>query len=199
MYVSITTIFPIPLQAAKLRLHLQPYAKIGRIYLTEEDASRYANRVKNGGCKKICYTEGWVEFFDKSEAKKVAEMLNARSMGGKKRHNFYHDDIWCMKYLSKFTWNDLMEHRVHQRQESKKKLEVALLKQKKQDEEFIESISKKNHMDSIERKRARKDGSTVSKRPRRERPVVHREAFKHKQDSAATMSTKESLLSALAL
>lgn len=188
-------------QAAKLRHLLQPYARIGRIYLTEEDASKYANRVKSGGCKKISYTEGWVEFLDKHEAKSVAQTLNAKPIGGKKRHNFYRDDIWCMKYLSKFTWNDLMEHRVHSKEVGRKKLQVALMKQKKQDEEFVESLSQKRHFESIAKKRAAKgiDGDDSKKRRQRDDKCRTRSVYRGKPASVESLAAKESLLSALAL
>ena len=38
----------------------------------------------------------------------VAEMLNGCPMGGKRR-SAYHYDIWCLKYLSKFKWDNLTE------------------------------------------------------------------------------------------
>jgi ESF2/ABP1 family protein len=44
---------------------------------------------------------GWIEFADKKIAKQVAESLNNTAIGGKKG-DFYHDDIWNLKYLKKF-------------------------------------------------------------------------------------------------
>jgi hypothetical protein len=44
---------------------------------------------------------GWIEFSDKKIAKQVAESLNNTAIGGKKG-DFYHDDIWNLKYLKKF-------------------------------------------------------------------------------------------------
>lgn len=54
------------------------------------------------------FTEGWVEFTDKRVARSVAELLNAKSVGGK-RGSRYKDDVWTMKYLPKFKWNMLTE------------------------------------------------------------------------------------------
>ena len=151
---------------------MEVYAKVGRIYLTPEDASKYASRVKVVGCKKPSFTEGWVEFLDKADAKRIAGSLNGKSIGGKKRHNFYHDDIWCMKYLSRFTWNDLIEHRVYQKQMNSQKLQTMLSKQKKDDEFFLESVAKKHRIDKNPKKSDKKVRSLpkqktafVSKRP----------------------------------
>lgn len=147
---------------------MEPYAKVGRIYLTPEDATKYASRVKLGGCKKPSFTEGWVEFVEKHDAKKVSLSLNGQSIGGKKRHNFYHDDLWCMKYLSRFSWNDLIEHRVYQKQMNAKKLQAMLSKQKKDDEFFLESVAKKQRMDLAE-KRKPTEGDAPARKPTVER------------------------------
>ncbi|XP_070683476.1 uncharacterized protein [Malus domestica] len=50
----------------------------------------------------------WVEFSDKRVAKRVANMLNGEQIGGKKRSSFYYD-LWNIKYLSKFKWDNLTE------------------------------------------------------------------------------------------
>lgn len=47
--------------------------------------------------------EGWIEFSDKKVAKQVAESLNNSTIGGKKS-DFYHDDIWNIKYLKNFKY-----------------------------------------------------------------------------------------------
>lgn len=65
-------------------------------------------RIKFGGNKKRNFTEGWVEFLDRRVAKAVAMALNSVPIGGKKK-NYYHDDLWNMKYLPKFKWSHLTE------------------------------------------------------------------------------------------
>jgi ESF2/ABP1 family protein len=50
----------------------------------------------------------WVEFAKKSVAKRVAEMLNGQPMGGPRRSS-YHYDLWNLKYLHKFKWDNLTE------------------------------------------------------------------------------------------
>ena len=65
-------------------------------------------RKKFGGSKKKNFTEGWVEFLDKRVAKAVARTLNSMPIGGQKR-NYYHDDLWNIKYLPKFKWGHLTE------------------------------------------------------------------------------------------
>jgi len=50
-------------------------------------------RRKQGGNKKMCFTEGWVEFCDKKIAKHVAKCLNASQIG---------KDIACLVLLGMF-------------------------------------------------------------------------------------------------
>ena len=89
-----------------LKQILSTHGPINRIYLSQEASSIHKKRVKYKGNKRINYTEGWVEFTSKKTAKYVAGLLNGNILGGKKK-SFYHDDIWNMKYLPGFKWNDL--------------------------------------------------------------------------------------------
>ncbi len=61
---------------AKLRSLLEPYGKINRLFLAPEDPAARARRIRSGGNKKRSFTEGWVEFVRKKDAKKVCELLN---------------------------------------------------------------------------------------------------------------------------
>jgi ESF2/ABP1 family protein len=67
---------------------------IARIYLEAEPEHVTNTRKKTGGNRKTSYVEGWVEFERKKDAKLCALALNGQLIGGKKRHNAYHDDTW---------------------------------------------------------------------------------------------------------
>ena len=79
-----------------------------KVIFIDTDLVIRQRRVKFKGNKKRNFTEGWVEFNDKRVAKTVALMLNNTPIGGKKR-SYYHDDLWNIKYLSKFRWTHLTE------------------------------------------------------------------------------------------
>lgn len=68
----------------------------------------YRERKQNGGCRKRGFTEGWVEFMEKKIAKKFVRRYNGQPIGGKKRNPFF-EELWCVKYLSKFKWDHLLE------------------------------------------------------------------------------------------
>ncbi len=80
-------------------------------------------RKKTGGSKKKLFNEGWIEFKEKKVAKMVAATLNNQIMGGKKS-NFYHDDIWNLKYLPKFKWSHLTQQLAYEQKERAKRLQV---------------------------------------------------------------------------
>ena len=126
---------------------------VERIYMEAEKEHQRKNRVKSGGNRKMKYTEGWVEFDEKSTAKRCALLLNAKQIGGKKMKNMYYDDLWTIKYLSKFKWSHLTE----KLQYDQKMREVRLKKethQAKKDMQFYEekrTLSKR--LNKMEEKR----------------------------------------------
>ena len=75
------------------------------------------------------FTEGWVEFRDKKKARATAEMLNGHQIGGKRRSAYY-SDLWNLRYLPKFKWDNLTEEIEYQKaiREQKMALELAIAK-----------------------------------------------------------------------
>lgn len=99
---------PPGLKPGRLRRMLSQYADVGRVYLVPEPDARRQRRKKAGGDRGKRYEEGWIEFKDKKEAKRVARGLNATKMGGPRRSRL-HEDLWNLKYLPGFTWEHLVE------------------------------------------------------------------------------------------
>lgn len=97
------------MNADYMRKEFSKRFKVGRIYLEAEPEHVTRTRKKMGGNRKTNYIEGWIEFERKKDAKLAALALNGQLIGGKKRHNNYHDDTWCLKYLSGFKWHHLTE------------------------------------------------------------------------------------------
>jgi ESF2/ABP1 family protein len=139
----------------KLRSLLEPYGAINRIFLTPEDPASYTRRVRNGGNKKRSFTDGWVEFVNKADAKKACELLNARIIGGKKG-TYYHDDVWNLLYLKGFKWNNLTEQIANENAERASRLKAELRKTKKENEEFVQNVERAKMLDGMESKKAAK-------------------------------------------
>jgi len=125
----------------KLRHLLSRYAKIGKIYLAAEDDKIAHRRKKYGGNRKRNYTEGWVEFLDKREAKLVVKHLNNRIIGGKKS-SWYHDDIWNMKYLHGFKWIHLTERIAYEKAVRNQKLKAEMAQASRESNVILRNVKK---------------------------------------------------------
>ena len=88
--------------------------EVERIFLEKENEAITRSRQKaKGGRKHTLFTEGWVEFTKKKDAKMAALALNGQLMGGKKQKNPFHDDMWNIVYLPGFKWQNLTEKLVY--------------------------------------------------------------------------------------
>jgi ESF2/ABP1 family protein len=137
--------------ALKTLLLQRGFNPIIRVFLTP--ATPLTSGAKRN--KRKTYTDGWVEFASKKTAKICAETLNATIVGGRKG-GWYHDDIWNIKYLRGFKWEDLMEQvqRERSERESRRRLEDA--RARKEDKVLLAGIEKGKVMESIRKKREQK-------------------------------------------
>ena len=140
-----------------LKHFLAPHAPkgIGRIFLTPEDHAAHTRRVKSGGNKKKSFTDGWVEFVSKRDAKIAADILNGNIIGGKKR-NFYHDDLWSMKYLKGFKWSHLTEQIANENAERAARMREEVRKTRQENRAFVEDVERGKMLESMETKRKAK-------------------------------------------
>lgn len=135
----------------KLRSLLEPYGTINRIFLAPEDPSSHARRVRAGGNKKRNFTEGWVEFVKKKDAKAVAELLNAKTIGGKKG-GYYHDDLWNLLYLKGFKWHNLTEQIAAENAERTSRMRAEISKATKENKDFVKNVERAKMLDGMEAK-----------------------------------------------
>ncbi|KAL2258422.1 hypothetical protein VTK26DRAFT_8273 [Humicola hyalothermophila] len=143
------------MKPSKLRSLLEPYGKINRIFLTPEDPLEYQRRVRSGGNKKRSFTEGWVEFVKKKDAKKACDLLNAQTIGGKKS-SWYRDDVWAMKYLKGFKWHHLTEQIAAENAERASRMRAEIAKTTRENKEFVQNIEKAKVLNGIQSKAAAK-------------------------------------------
>ncbi|KAI1463043.1 uncharacterized protein F4812DRAFT_290627 [Daldinia caldariorum] len=143
------------MKPAKLRSLLEPYGKINRIFLTPEDPQERARRVRQGGNKKHMYTDGWVEFVRKEDAKKAVDLLNARTIGGKK-NSYYRDDLWSLLYLKGFKWHNLTEQINAETAERTSRMRAEISKSTKENKEFVRNVERAKMLDGMQAKAAAK-------------------------------------------
>ncbi|KAL3503853.1 hypothetical protein ACH5RR_033694 [Cinchona calisaya] len=139
----------------KLRQILSQYGEIQRIYLTPEDPAARVHRKRAGGFRGQEFSEGWVEFEKKSVAKRVAKMLNGEQIGGRKRSTFYYD-IWNIKYLSKFKWDDLTEEIAYRNAIREQKLALEISAAKRERDFYLSKVDQSRALSSIEQRLKKK-------------------------------------------
>ncbi|CAI5511590.1 unnamed protein product [Closterium sp. Naga37s-1] len=146
---------PPRMKPLKLRHLLSPYAEILRIYLTPEDPAARQRRRAAGGSRNKNFTEGWVEFARKRDAKRVAALLNGQPMGGKNRshHRF---DLWTIKYLKRFKWDNLSEEMAYRRAVREQKLEAEMRVAGKERDAYVTRVQQSKVLQRRSAKAAKK-------------------------------------------
>jgi len=130
-----------------------PESEVTRLYLVPEDSALARRRKKLGGQRGTNYTEGWIEFATRRQARRCEAMLHMRRIGGKKRSH-YRDDTWTLKYLKHFTWSHLTEKKAYERRVREHKLRLEMVAAKKQNEEFRGLVDQhKSHQAMAERRK----------------------------------------------
>jgi ESF2/ABP1 family protein len=137
----------------KLRHLLGKFGELNRIYLVPEDKAFHKKRVAAGGNRRQSYTEGWVEFEDKKVARRVAGMLNTTQIGGRKR-DYYHDDIWNLKYLKGFKWDHLTEKIAYENRIRDQKLRMEIAQAKKENDAYLERVEQSKQFAKMDERKA---------------------------------------------
>ncbi|CAL5370490.1 unnamed protein product [Camellia sinensis] len=139
----------------KLRQILSQYGEIQRIYLTPEDPAAQVHRKRAGGFRGVEFSEGWVEFSKRSIAKRVAKMLNGEQIGGRKRSAFFYD-LWNIKYLSKFKWDDLTEEIAYKNAIREQKMALEISAAKRERDFYLSKVDQSRALVSIEERMKKK-------------------------------------------
>lgn len=159
------------MKPSKLRSVLSRFGEIDRLFLKPEDPTIYHKRVKYGGNKKKNFTEGWIEFVDKKDAKLCATTLNGNKLGGKKT-SYYYDDIINIKYLLGFKWLDLTQQIAKENEVRQAKLAMELSHQQKLNKAFVSNVEKSKMISNIQKKRKTTDDNEPIRRDFKQRKVT---------------------------
>ena len=127
---------PIGMKVSDLKKLLEDYG-IERCYLIP-----LKRKMENIDGKRVqAYKEGWIEFNDKIYAKLAEYQLNGKQIGGNKKCP-YRDELWNLKYLHKFKWNDLMENIMMEKKIQEKKLKIEIAQSKRENDFIIKNYEK---------------------------------------------------------
>lgn len=86
-------------------------------------------------------------------------------MGGKKR-SYYYDDIWNIKYLPKFKWNNLTSQLAYELKLKEQKLKTEEAQAKRENKMYLKNVSKAKMIESMQEKREKR-GEVVEQPMRR--------------------------------
>merc|ERR1719494_1428367 len=122
----------------KIRNIFSQFGEVGRLFLQPEDP---------------------ISRKDKKIAKAVARSLNNTNIGGKKR-NYYHDDIWNLKYLPKFKWVHISEKLAYEKVSREQRMRTEISQVKKEAAFYLENVGKGKVIENLEKRKAKKRKAT---------------------------------------
>lgn len=159
---------PPAMTPSNLRQHLTPFGTIGRVYLAPDDRKaahlkKMSNRSKKALRPKSAFTEGWIEFLNKKDAKTASEALNGRPYGGKRSSRF-REDLWCIRYLgSDFKWSTLTERISYENAIREQKMREEISHARRENKAFLGQVEKSRVIKKIEaKKQTRLDRAAVA-------------------------------------
>lgn len=143
--------------AHQLRSLMAPYGDIGRIWIEMPESISRDRTLTKTKLKKLSRgvsKEGWVEFERAKKAWKAARLLHCQAMGtGRYRH-----DLWNIKYLKDFSWNDLINQHLHKTKMREARLRQGIARAKQEANQFLENRTKQDNLDTRNtKKRGRAD------------------------------------------
>lgn len=126
---------------------------LGRVWLRAEEKETVAARRKIGGRRRAGFSDGWVEFLRCADAESAVALLNGQSMTGATRRGRFENDLWCLRLLPDFKWDDLVDEACGTRRERvlRVKSEVAASRRERSFVEQRSALAK-----SIERRERQK-------------------------------------------
>eukprot|EP00180_Rhodochaete_pulchella_P000752 Plantae.Rhodophyta-Rhodochaete_pulchella.ctg15844.p3 GENE.Plantae.Rhodophyta-Rhodochaete_pulchella.ctg15844~~Plantae.Rhodophyta-Rhodochaete_pulchella.ctg15844.p3 ORF type:complete len:251 (-),score=53.95 Plantae.Rhodophyta-Rhodochaete_pulchella.ctg15844:1911-2663(-) len=180
----------------QVRTTLSKIGEVDRVFLKPEDPEARKKRIRAGGRRKTSFSCGWVEFVRKSAAKSAAELLNNQPMGGKKRSAF-HDDLWNIKYLKGFLWNDLTEQMTYERRVRELRIKSEEAQARRERDFYLEKVGQAKGLEEMRERKAKKRVAEGDKAPAEMKVVRQfdqRKARKLANDDAPKPELSDQLL-----
>lgn len=105
---------PPGMELTSLRSLLSRAGPTGRIWLRPADEEGTTGgqagskpESKRRRKRQTTFRDGWVEFHQRRDAKRAVALLNGQAMAGAKKKGRFANDLWAMRLLPGFTWDDL--------------------------------------------------------------------------------------------
>lgn len=120
---------------------------VGRVFFSPESAAdrearmkkkRKKDKAKPGKRDKQRYTEGWIEFLRKRDAKNVASTFTGRMVEG---NASYAQEIWGLRYLRGFKFDQLMQEEIYRKAMHARQVEAALKDARESTNLYLERVA----------------------------------------------------------
>lgn len=133
---------PTGMKPSQLKQQMMQYGKVERMWCVPIDKT---GKKATGRMP----MEAWVEFKTRKRARRIADALNCSPIG----HGRFKDELWNIKYLKGFTWQDLMNQQLHH-----KKMRDQRLRQRVEHAKRAVTfyLNQKEKQDSEEKKKSKK-------------------------------------------
>uniref|UniRef100_H2YMQ4 Activator of basal transcription 1 n=1 Tax=Ciona savignyi TaxID=51511 RepID=H2YMQ4_CIOSA len=138
-----------------LRQIFEKYGEVGRIFLQPEDPKPTKKKRLKPKYNQGTFTEGWLEFGDKTIAKRLALTMNNTLISDGKKSKFK-DFTWSIKYLHRFSWRHLTERLAHEREVRKQRMRVEQAQARRETAAFISNVEKSKKLSSIKDRREKR-------------------------------------------
>lgn len=169
---SVVYISRIPpgMDVGALRSRLSRMGTLGRVWLQKEDSEAVSARRQLGGRRSRGFSEGWVEFSRRRDAKNAVALLNGQPINAAKRGGRWGNDLWCLKLLARdYTWHHLYEETMGNARERVLRVKAAVAAGRRE-RAFIEE------RDALAKRISRKEHRAAEEAPEEEpqRRIVRR-------------------------
>lgn len=106
---------PPGIEMTALRALLSRMGRVGRMWLRPFGGTGTSDNNSPAGAqqwlrkrrRQTAFKDGWVEFLRREDALQAVTFLNGQPMRGAKKRGKFADDLWAIKFLPAFTWDDL--------------------------------------------------------------------------------------------
>ena len=152
----------------RLRALLERHAEVARVYLRPQVEGKGGRPAEKARAKKKkaeakgtnrTFAEGWVEFARRKDAKRVAETLNMQPMGGRRRSAHF-EDLWTIKYLKGFTWDELSAAQAYRSRAREQRIAAEVAAAKAERDAFAEAVRRGKAEAAMAERRAKKRKET---------------------------------------
>jgi ESF2/ABP1 family protein len=106
--------------------------------------------------------------------------LNGKQIGGNKKCP-YKDELWNLKYLHKFKWNDLIENLTMEKKIQEKKLKIEISQSKRENDFIIKNYEKSKKYLNKKKELKEDDNVHENKESKKEKIFDKKDFMKYKQ------------------